>query len=473
MVADRAAPRTFFLRPRKKTEEDAPSAEVISGAQQQPGGEDFMAGAQPNPILRLVRRLAPARAPGDEADRQLLRRFVNEADEGAFQALVRRHGPLVMSVCARVLRSEHDAEDAFQATFLVLVRKAASIRTPELLGPWLYGVAYRTALKAKAEALRRRQRETRLMDTASPPAADNLTWRDLRPVLDEEVHRLPHKYRVPFVLCYLEGKTNEQAAQILGCPPGTVFSRLAWARERLRRQLGRRGLALSAGVLAVVLSQRAVAAAVPDPLVVLTCKAARAFAAGKAAAAAGTAARAAALAEGVLRAMFLTKLKIAVVVLLAAAVAGTTAGVLTHQALAREPAGRKNESAARDAEQPKADKDKLRGTWIPVYVQQGGKRVPEDEVKAKNFEMVFTADKVNLPIKEESKEAGYKLDPDKTPKQIDLFVGDGKVANKGIYLLEEDKLKLCIATEPGAERPTEFVTKEGTNYVLIVLKMKK
>src|SRR5262249_42467663 len=121
------------------------------------GGADFMAGAPTNPILRFVRRIACSHGPDADPDGQLLERFVRAADEGAFQALVQRHGPLVLNVCARVLDNEHDAEDVFQATFLVLARKAGSLRAPELLGPWLYGVAYRTALKAKAESLKRRK----------------------------------------------------------------------------------------------------------------------------------------------------------------------------------------------------------------------------------------------------------------------------------------------------------------------------
>jgi RNA polymerase sigma factor (sigma-70 family) len=429
-----------------------------------------MAGAPTNPILRLVRRIAAAPGAGDNLDRQLLERFVNGADEEAFQALVRRHGPLVLSVCTRVLGSEHDAEDAFQATFLVLARKAGTVRTPELLGPWLYGVAYRTALKAKAEALKRRRLETRLIEMASPPDADDVMWRDLRPVLDEEVSRLPGKYRVPFVLCYLEGMTNEQAAQVIGCPPGTVYSRLAWARERLRRQLGRRGVALSVSALAAGLSLGRASAAVPAPVVVITSKAALAFAAGQAAAAGTTSAQAVALAEGVLRAMFLTKLKVAVAVLLAVAVAGTAAGVLTHQALAAEQQGDKKEGAA--ADKPKADKDSLQGTWIPVSAEEDGKKIPEDVIKAKDFEMVFAGDKVTLPVKGESKEFGYKLDPDKKPKQIDLALGEGKTA-KGIYLLDGDTLKLCVQKDPDGERPAEFVSKEGTQHNLIVLKRKK
>jgi RNA polymerase sigma factor (sigma-70 family) len=435
-----------------------------------------MAGAQGNPVLRFVRGIAASHGPAGDPDRQLLERFVNGADEGAFQALVRRHGPLVLNVCTRVLKNQHDAEDAFQATFLVLVRKAGSVRAPELLGPWLYGVAYRTALRAKAEAMKRRILEQQLVDRASPPAADPLIGRDLRLALDEEVNRLPPKYRVPFVLCYLEGKTNEQAAQALGCPRGTVFSRLAWARERLRGRLSRRGLALSAGAFAASLSRGAAPAAVPPDLVMLTSRAALGCAAGNAAAAGTVSAQAVALAEGVVRAMFVTKLKIAVVVLLAAGAAAAAAGVLTRQVLVEGQAGVKSEgttrAAAGGADKPKADKDKLQGTWVAEAVEEEGREFPADEVKDKNLEWVFAGDKVTFPIKGEAKEVRYKLDPAKKPKQIDLLLDEGKPA-KGIYLLEGDTLKLCVQKESQGDRPTEFAAKEGTAHILLVLKKKK
>src|SRR5205823_3540528 len=153
-------------------------------------------------------------------------------DEAAFAALVRRHGPMVLGVCRRVLRDAHDAEDAFQATFLLLARKAAALRQPDRLGPWLHGVAHRTALKAKAAGVRRRQRERPLDDLPAAGGGDDLLWRDLRPVLDDAIGRLPAKYRVPVVLCYLEGRTNAEAARALGCPTGTVATRLARARQR-------------------------------------------------------------------------------------------------------------------------------------------------------------------------------------------------------------------------------------------------
>jgi RNA polymerase sigma factor (sigma-70 family) len=424
-----------------------------------------MAGAPTNPIQRFLRRMAAGGA-GEDPDRLLLERFVGAADQAAFEALVRRHGPLVLNVCTRVLDGVHDAEDAFQATFLVLVRKAGSLRAPESLGPWLYGVAYRTALKARAQAARRRRREQPLVDVAGPAAIDGTTWREVRAILDEEVHRLPPRYRVPFVLCYLQGKTNAEAARLLGCAQGTVFSRLAWAREQLRKRLDRRGLAVGAAALATLLTASAAGAALPVAQVLSTSRAALEFAAGSATAAGMSPTPVVALAEGVLRAMFLTKLKVAAVVLVALATAGAVAGVLTHYALAGQP----DRAGIAAAGEPRATKDDLRGTWVPVEVTEDGKEIPEAEIKAKNFEMVITAEKVTLPIRDEVNEVDYKLDPAKKPKQIDLLFRDGRTA-KGIYALAETTLKLCVG-KFDVERPTEFAAPEGTNHILMVLKKK-
>src|SRR5581483_2852609 len=190
-----------------------------------------------------------ATCAGKMTDRQLLERFAARRDEEAFAQLVRRHGPLVLGVCRQILRHEQDAEDAFQATFLVLARKAGSIRSAEALPNWLYGVANRLATRMKATARKRQTREVALVDSPTPEPGLGGELDDLGPVLHEEIGRLPDKYRIPFVLCYLDGMTNEEAARQLGCPPGTVFSRLARAREGLRARLRRRGLMVASAAL--------------------------------------------------------------------------------------------------------------------------------------------------------------------------------------------------------------------------------
>jgi len=180
-----------------------------------------MANAHLDNVLYHLRKLAGGRPEEAWTDGQLLEHFLSKRDEAAFTTLVERHGPLVLGVCRRVLANDADAADAFQATFLVLARKAASIRKRESVGSWLYGVAYRLAHRAKVAAARRRvhERQVEPMPPSDPLAA--VVWRDLRPILDEELDKLADKYRAPLVLCYLEGKTHEEAAQQLGWTNGT------------------------------------------------------------------------------------------------------------------------------------------------------------------------------------------------------------------------------------------------------------
>jgi RNA polymerase sigma factor (sigma-70 family) len=185
-------------------------------------------------LVQSIRRAAGVPSGTELTDRQLLERFVRGRSETAFAALVERHGALVLAVCRRVLDHVQDAEDAFQATFLVLARKAPAVRWQEEISDWLHAVAYRTALKARGEAARRRGRERPLVDLPAPETNADLAWQELRPLLDEEVRRLPEKYRAPLVLCYFEEKTYTEAAHILGVAEGTVSSRLARARDRLR-----------------------------------------------------------------------------------------------------------------------------------------------------------------------------------------------------------------------------------------------
>ena len=171
------------------------------------------------------------------SDRQLLTRFVTSCDQTAFEVLVQRYGPMVMGVCRRILGDATDAEDAFQATFLVLVRKARTIARPDLLGNWLYGVAYRIARKARAQKAKRAQQKQPLAAMTSPDPTVEAALHELQAQLDKELEKLPTKYRAPLVLCYLEGMSNREAAQRLGWPIGSISHRLARGREILRQRL--------------------------------------------------------------------------------------------------------------------------------------------------------------------------------------------------------------------------------------------
>jgi RNA polymerase sigma factor (sigma-70 family) len=271
------------------------------------------------------------KSPGRSAlsDAALLGRFAAHRDEAAFRELVERFGSMVLGVCRRVLGDVHAAEDAFQATFLVLARKAPSLVRQELVGNWLWGVAVRTARRARADAARRANRRREVHKDMAADPVDEVVWRDLRPVLDEEIGQLPPRCRQAFVLCYLEGKTNAEAARTLGCPPGTVFTRLSDAREILRRRLTRRGVTLSAAAIGMALAREATAR-VPAALARSTARAAALFAAG---AAGEVSPSAAGLAEGVLRAAFVGRLKLAAAVLFSVAALGS-AGTLYTRSMA-------------------------------------------------------------------------------------------------------------------------------------------
>jgi RNA polymerase sigma factor (sigma-70 family) len=260
-------------------------------------------------LEQLLRQVSPGRTVEQLTDGQLLDRFVRRRDESAFAVLVKRHGPMVLGVCRRLLQNAHDADDAFQATFLVLVRKAGLIAQPELLANWLYGVAYRVAIKARVRAARRSEHERR---AAAMPVEDpvvEVAGRELRSVLDAEMNHLPEKYRAPLVLCYLEGKTNEEAARQLGWPTGSISGRLARARELLRKRLVRRGLALSAGGFAVLLSQNSASAAVPESLLDCTVRGAVLFTQPAPVAASAVSPSVSALTEDVLKALRLGSVK--------------------------------------------------------------------------------------------------------------------------------------------------------------------
>jgi RNA polymerase sigma factor (sigma-70 family) len=231
-------------------------------------------------VLREIRkRAAPAAAPSDH---ELLDRYLAGRDETAFAALVERHGGLVLNVCRRMLPSAADADDACQAVFLVLARKAAGIRKKGSVGSWLHGTAYRLAANLRRGLARRRRRERPLVDA---PAANDPDpgGRDVRGVLDEELRRLPEKLRLPLLLCYLEGKSRDEAARCLGWSLPTLRGRLERGRDVLRVRLARRGLDLSAAVLAALLTENVLSAAVPPERAAVLARAALSYATGGAA----------------------------------------------------------------------------------------------------------------------------------------------------------------------------------------------
>jgi RNA polymerase sigma factor (sigma-70 family) len=264
-------------------------------------------------VLRQLRRAALLRAGWTDA--QLVESYLSRRDEAAFEALLCRHGPMVWGVCRRALHDEADAEDAFQATFLVFVRRAATLTNRAAVGNWLYGVANKTARKARAMLGRRRAEEPNL-------AAHRAAWQEeaehpLVPLLDVELSRLPDKYRVPLVLCELEGASIQEAARQLGCPQGTVASRLARGRVLLAQRIKRRGLHLAGGLLAAGLAPTAWAS-MPAALTASTLQTVRAGPAGQTPDV--VPANVAALAEGVIKTMTLRNFQIAAAAVCAAAV---------------------------------------------------------------------------------------------------------------------------------------------------------
>ena len=286
-------------------------------------------------VVQFIRHITPPGPMDDIPDGQLLECFIDHADEAAFATLLRRHGRLVLAVCRRALPCVQDAEDAFQATFLVLARNARSIAKRGSVASWLHGVAHRIARRARADIAKRRALEGCGRPAASPDFLQDLVWQDLRSILDGEVSRLPEKYRAAFVLCYMEGKSNEEAARLLGCPRGTVSSRLVRARAILRERLTGRGLGLSAAFITTGLSGSMTSAAVPGKLAGVTVRAALQLGTGRLAGGSLVSAHVITLMEGGLKTM--TKLKMAVVLLLPLGLVVAGTGALTLQKAPAEP----------------------------------------------------------------------------------------------------------------------------------------
>jgi RNA polymerase sigma factor (sigma-70 family) len=267
-------------------------------------------------VLQHLRKVAAVQTYQELSDRELLARFVAARDDAAFTVLIERHGPMVFGVCRRALPNFHDAEDACQATFLVLARKAASVRKKTALSSWLHGVACRVAVNLKRNHARRQSREGRVEAPAQKDPPAEVSWREVQAILDDELEQLPERYRTPVILCYLECLTRDEAAQQLGLSPGSLHGRLERARDLLRQRLTRRGLTLAAAMSAAALGERVAQAALAPTFVVSSTRAALLLAAGQPLSESIVATHVLALAQEVLKTMFLNQLKVGAAVVL-------------------------------------------------------------------------------------------------------------------------------------------------------------
>jgi len=430
-------------------------------------------------FMQMLRRVAAGHARDEQADAELLARFVRQRDEAAFEALVHRHGPMVWGVCRRLLTRTEDAEDAFQAAFVVLLRRARSIRDGSLLGNWLYGVAYRVAVRARARAARRAAREKQGMLT-EPATTATETTTDWQPLLYEEVFRLPEKYRRPIVMCYLSGKTNEEAAGALGWPVGTVKGRLSRARELLRVRLARRGVCLTGAALTGSLSAARLDAAVPPTLMQSTLTAA------VTGMTTGISAHALTLGKGVMQSMFWNEcatfgMALAVLALLAA---GTMLSYYGLSALAQDraaggaaPIVQTPPPKAQPAPQAYAqgnkngggnDLIKIQGIWKLESRELDGRLAPAEAIKDMTLEINAKGEWLLTFGPGKQNRALVFIDPSKNPAVMEVRGPKGKVFWSGLYKVDGDTLTICNAGNPQRLPPTEL--KSSAGYLLYVWK---
>jgi RNA polymerase sigma factor (sigma-70 family) len=413
-------------------------------------------------VMRQLRRLA-LRETEAMTDGQLLECFANERDEAAFAALVRRHGPMVYGVCRRVARHVQDAEDAFQATFLVLVHKAAVLRPRELVGHWLYGVAYRTALKARAGATRRKEHEKQvpaMPHTEAPPVAVD----DWLPLLDREIQQLPEKYRIPIVLCDLEGRTRRDVARQLKLSDGTLTNRLASGRRMLARRLARHGVVLTTASLASALLTET-ASAVPGRLITAAVRSAIDESIPGA-----VSNSVAALSQGVLKTMLLQKLKVAALAVTVIGLIAVGAGVFSMPVVrAQQPATPSKPTPA----DPKLSPQQLQGAWLMVAASEAGIIQPQSRVEQEGKRWTFNAGKFLVTRTSQPGqvvEAEYTLDPTKSPCEFDYMIDDGGKKGKKvaatIWLM--DDLMIVADNTATRTRPAGLNSQSGQRDRIMV-----
>jgi RNA polymerase sigma factor (sigma-70 family) len=395
---------------------------------------------------------------------------------------------MVFGVCRRVVRNYQDAEDAFQATFLVLARKATSVRPRERVANWLHGVALRTAMKAKSITAKQRSREKLVTELPEPELPQQARWRDLQPVLDHELNALPENYRLPILLCDLEGKTIREATRQLGWQQGTLAGRLARGRKLLAKRLANRGVGLSAGVLAAVVSQNAASAAVPMSLISSTVKASVMLAAGQAAVAGVVPAKVAALTGGVLKAMLLSKLKLPTVGLVLVVLLSGAAGAIYCAQAAEPPQKAEQRSKATGTDTGDyvwtwpgtTNRDELDGVWAVVSVVDDGKNklafdpifsyAAGTQAPVRNARLTLRKGEFTLKTGIVSLNGLCVFDSSKTPKKMYLNVnpdGDGALLSlQGVYTFDGDNLTITLSGVP-ASIPAGLAGKQpGVCYTL-------
>jgi RNA polymerase sigma factor (sigma-70 family) len=431
-------------------------------------GGVVMSDRSANVLGHLIRGIA-AEAAG-EPDGALVARFLAARDERAFESLVFRYGSMVYRVCLRNAGSEAAAEDAYQATFLVLARDLSAVRDRQSLASWLHGVARRVALKARAGAEARRVRERSASRAEAVPPSDPARAEALT-ALDEELARLPDRYRLPLVLCYLDGRTRDEAARLLGWSLGTLKRRLAEGRDALSARLVRRGVG-PAALSAVLLSECVAGAASTPRLLASIVSTASPQAAPLAA---GVPGHILSLANGVSN-MFLTKTKLAIAALVLTAAVGLPAGLLLSAAQPprTEPPPPRAEKAA---VAPAGDAKTLQGKWTTTACEMNGEVFAGKRLKDYQFDPEFSGDTFAIQFGEIKMEGTFELDPAKSPKTITLKlkgnpgdkVKDMVTESKGIYSLDGDKLRICIA-ETSKPRPVAFQTKAGSGHTLMEFK---
>ncbi len=415
--------------------------------------------------LRLIGALFDTGTIVGLTDGQLLERFASRKDEGAelaFADLVRRHGPMVLRVCRTALRDEHDAHDAFQATFLVLVRKASTLRASDTLGPWLHAVALRVTACARSEAARRQAHERRSGAMAARCHEDDVSD-DQDTVLHQEVGQLPERYRTPLVLCDLQGLTHEEAARQLGWPVGTVKSRQARGRERLRARLIRRGLAPSAGIVAIELSMQPASSAVPAALAEATVQLAMRAGLGKTAITGLLAASVASLVEGGLRTMWLTKIKLVAVTILTAA--AVTTSVVAFSGRDRE-GPRTAGTIADQGNDPKGkDRNETPQTQILAELAAANRPTPEEDLDTLLHEYDADFERTREALRDARPGDDRQALVQRFSIDLDRIKGrflDLAVRNPGTNAAEQALIWLAnhVPTEPEGDKARELLARD-------------